>query len=101
MKIVPTMLAVVLAAGLAAPVLAHDCDRPGMRHSAADVRHMQQRLNDLGYPVGSSDGVMGPKTHTAIRNFQRDEGLNATGEMNEETREALAEQSGSPTAGSR
>ena len=35
------------------------------------------------------DGVMGAKTETAIRNFQRDKGLNATGELTDDTLAAL------------
>lgn len=56
----------------------------------------------MGYPAGPADGVMGPQTETAIRNFQRDKGLNATGELNDDTIAALNERErGSSTAGTR
>ena len=48
----------------------------------------QARLLELGYEV-SVDGVFGEGTERAVRKFQRDRGLNATGDLNSETREAL------------
>jgi peptidoglycan hydrolase-like protein with peptidoglycan-binding domain len=42
---------------------------------------------------------MGPKTETAIRNFQRDKGINATGELNDETMKALRGGDDSATSG--
>jgi len=41
---------------------------------------VQRLLNDLGYNVGTPDGVIGAKTRTAIRAFQADEGLAQSGE---------------------
>jgi len=43
-------------------------------------RNVQQLLNDLGYNVGTPDGVIGSRTRTAIRAFQADEGLPQSGE---------------------
>ena len=40
--------------------------------------------NIFGYNCGSADGVMGNQTITAIKNFQKDQGLNTTGEINSE-----------------
>jgi peptidoglycan hydrolase-like protein with peptidoglycan-binding domain len=71
----------VLACVLAAPAMAYETDR--------DVRHAQQMLADLGYPGGHADGRLGPRTRTAIRNFQREHNLNATGDLNDETMSAL------------
>lgn len=71
------------------------------RRSAASVRRAQDRLSRLGYPVGAADGVLGTETRTAIRNFQRDKNLNATGELTDETLSALEEDSGSATSGTR
>jgi peptidoglycan hydrolase-like protein with peptidoglycan-binding domain len=85
-------LSLALALAAAVPALAHD---PG--HEAheqlgrARIQQAQERLNDLGYPIGEADGVLGPKTHTAVRNFQRDKGLNATGDLDEKTMAALTE----------
>jgi uncharacterized protein len=47
------------------------------------IREVQKRLAALGYTPGTADGVMGRKTRTAIKAFQRDAGLIATGEATE------------------
>lgn len=44
------------------------------------LRNVQVALNQLGYPVGTPDGVIGPKSRGAIRAFQTDSGLPASGE---------------------
>ncbi len=43
------------------------------------VLQVQQSLKTLGYDVGTPDGVMGPRTATAIRAFQTSVGLPVTG----------------------
>jgi peptidoglycan hydrolase-like protein with peptidoglycan-binding domain len=47
--------------------------------SRADISHVQLLLNELGYPTGPPDGRIGPKTREAIKSFQRDFNLPATG----------------------
>jgi peptidoglycan hydrolase-like protein with peptidoglycan-binding domain len=44
------------------------------------LRNVQVALNQLGYPVGTPDGVIGPKSRAAIRAFQTDSGLPTSGE---------------------
>ncbi len=44
---------------------------------AADT---QEALLALGYDIGPIDGILGPGTRSGIREFQRDQGLAATGE---------------------
>jgi serine/threonine protein kinase len=45
-----------------------------------DVQRVQARLVELGYSeVGEIDGYFGPKTETAVRNFQRVNGLEEDG----------------------
>lgn len=44
-----------------------------------EVRRIQQKLSDLGYSVGSVDGVYGQKTQSAVKAFQRNVGLTADG----------------------
>jgi peptidoglycan hydrolase-like protein with peptidoglycan-binding domain len=82
-KFVAAPLLVALAIGPAA--LAHD------RSTRAEVREAQEQLDTLGYPVGGIDGRIGDRTRTAIRNFQRDKGLNATGQLDHDTFDALAD----------
>lgn len=50
--------------------------------TAADV---QRALKRRGYYHGSVDGVIGPESRNAIRNFQADKRLNATGRIDRDT----------------
>jgi peptidoglycan hydrolase-like protein with peptidoglycan-binding domain len=93
-------LSLALALGLGAPALAHDTEYRHGHMGRSEIRQAQEKLDELGYPIGDADGVMGPKTATAVRNFQRDKGINATGELNEATLEALNE-GRSATSGTR
>ena len=43
--------------------------------NAAQRAQLQQRLTARGYPVGTADGVIGPKTRAAIMQFQARAGL--------------------------
>lgn len=53
------------------------------------VQNIQRILNKNGYDAGGADGVMGSKTKTAIMAFQSDNGLTATGEVDEKLVKAL------------
>ncbi len=53
-------------------------------HSAA-IRRVQRQLRADGYYRGRIDGIAGPQFHAAIRRFQRDENLRATGTLNSAT----------------
>lgn len=48
------------------------------------VREAQALLNARGYDVGAPDGISGPRTRAAVRAFQRQGGLRATGEISHE-----------------
>jgi len=56
-----------------------------------DVRKLQKALIMLGYSVGSSgaDGVYGSSTESAIKKFQTDKGLTATGIADQDTIKTL------------
>jgi N-acetylmuramoyl-L-alanine amidase len=60
----------------------------------ADIRAVQQSLNDHGYDAGNVDGVWGLKTAVAMRKFQIDRSLQATGRLDAETRTALGVSNG-------
>ncbi len=62
------------------------------------VMEVQQRLNALGYNAGSADGMLGAKSVTAIKAFQRDHGLAATGQVSPELLIALQKAGGSDPA---
>jgi hypothetical protein len=53
------------------------------------LKQAQIALTNYGYNLGSADGILGRKTQNAIRQFQRDNNLTATGYLNRETLIAL------------
>jgi len=53
------------------------------------IRNVQAILNKNGYDAGSPDGVMGARTKDAIKAFQKDNGLDATGAVDKALVEAL------------
>lgn len=53
------------------------------------MRALQQRLIELEFDPGEPDGLLGPATRAALRNFQRDAGLPADGYPDPATFEAL------------
>ena len=55
----------------------------------SEVRGAQQRLTNLGYACGQADGVLGPLTTQAIKSFQTDQQLAATGTLDGETLDKL------------
>ncbi len=57
--------------------------------SGTKVKKMQQRLADLGYPVGSVDGVFGDNTLYALNLFQGDVGYTERKYANSSTQEKL------------
>jgi len=53
------------------------------------IRRVQEALNSLGYSCGTADGVPGFQTRSALRRFQKANGLTATGEITSETSNKL------------
>lgn len=60
---------------------------PSNRHG--QLQAVQQMLSEQGYDPGLADGQMGPRTHDALRQFQADKGLRATGQADAATLETL------------
>ena len=54
-----------------------------------NIRIVQTRLKELGYYTIKVDGIWGPKTRQAVRNFQRDYGLKVDGIVGKNTEKAL------------
>jgi peptidoglycan hydrolase-like protein with peptidoglycan-binding domain len=69
-------------------------------HANADVRTAQQALRDRGFDPGPIDGVMGPRTTAAVKDFQQKENLNVTGSLDADTNARLASASTTPPAAS-
>lgn len=47
--------------------------------TSAQVQAMQRQLNELGFDAGAADGLIGPRTQSALRRFQVGQGLPADG----------------------
>lgn len=54
-----------------------------------DVRHLQERLLEMGYDVGRPDGMFGLRTARALAQFQREAGLVPDGTFGQATMNAL------------
>lgn len=58
-------------------------------HSAELVVKAQTRLQQEGFKPGPIDGIMGPRTRAALRAYQTEHGLEATGRLDGPTLEKL------------
>lgn len=63
--------------------------KPSMQ--GEDIRELQLRLQQLGFFQDSCDGVYGPSTATAVRNFQKAKKLPAKGSVDQATWKALGD----------
>ena len=66
-----------------------------------DVRQVQQQLKDAGFDPGPTDGILDPRTKSALKRFQRDRGISATGRIDSGTMQALGSAQTSASEGSR
>jgi peptidoglycan hydrolase-like protein with peptidoglycan-binding domain len=55
------------------------------------VTRLQQGLHQLGYDLGAVDGIFGPNTERAVKEFQTNNGLAADGIVGPKTWTALEE----------
>jgi len=60
-----------------------------MAASSEEITKLQQALKDRGQDPGTINGVMTPQTQQALRAFQAQQGLNATGTLDAQSRTAL------------
>ena len=62
------------------------CLMPGaFAHDRGDTKKVQETLRDKGYYTGPVDGMMGPQTRAAIRQYQQAENLPVTGRLDGDT----------------
>lgn len=59
------------------------------RVKATQAHYIQELLKNNGYNVGKIDGIIGPKTKAAIRQYQKDRGLKVDGIVGKNTLAAL------------
>ncbi len=57
------------------------------------IKQVQEKLSAAGHDVGAADGIMGPKTRQGLRAFQQAKGIDATGQLNQQTLAALGVES--------
>lgn len=48
------------------------------------VRQVQEQLKSSGYDVGEVDGIYGPQTQQALTQYQKDKGVTASGQIDQE-----------------
>jgi len=87
-------LATAQALGVGMPRLLPPADPVAVVPAAAAlspraVRNVQQRLRALGFYRGGVDGLWGAGTQEALERFQRGRGIEATGQINPVTAQAL------------
>lgn len=63
------------------------------------VRNVQQTLSDKGIDAGPVDGIWGARTSSGVRQFQKAQGMQPTGQLNAKTLSALGIAEGSASAG--
>ncbi len=62
---------------------------PASQVTREQTMAMQRALTARNLYQGPADGIWGPKTESALRNFQTQSGLDATGQLNDPTARAL------------
>lgn len=94
------LLAVVLLGGIGMIAAIRTADGSistlsKMGSRGEEVRRIQQKLKSMGYYTGSVDGIYGTQTQSAVRRFQRDNGLAVDGIAGPKTLSYLGISSGS------
>src|SRR3954452_22610999 len=62
---------------------------PVAAQSSATVRDAQQALKDKGFDPGPVDGLNGPKTRQAVKEFQTKQSITADGKLGPKTLDSL------------
>ena len=63
--------------------------RVGQEMDVETVRKLQQALRNKGQHVGGVDGIMGPRTQAALRQYQEAQGIQVTGRVDARTLASL------------
>jgi N-acetylmuramoyl-L-alanine amidase len=88
--IITLLAAIILTFSGLAPVEAAQATTVLTKGSiSGDVWDLQYRLNALGYYSLPLDGIYGPKTEAAVRNFQRNYGIQVDGKVGSQSWKVL------------
>jgi peptidoglycan hydrolase-like protein with peptidoglycan-binding domain len=60
-------------------------DAGGSTAEGMTIFELQERLNELGYKVGTVDGVLGPRTVEALKKYQGENKLTPSGAVDPDT----------------
>jgi len=83
------IVAMVLVGSGSASTTTETRSTSGAVSGGVDIHRVQQVLIEKGFYHGRVDGVLGTETKQALIEFQRKQGMNATGEIDVRTSEAL------------
>ena len=90
LRIITILLTILLCGHVLAEELPAATEAPAWLDDQRDtLRQAQQRLIDKGLLRGRADGAYGPQTEAALREFQRQNGLEETGHLDQATFDAL------------
>lgn len=103
-RVLSLLLAVVLLGSIGTIAAVQSADNSvstlsKMGSRGDEVRRIQQKLKNWGYYTGSVDGIYGTQTQSAVRKFQRDNGLTVDGIAGPKTLSYLGISSGSSGSG--
>lgn len=89
-RITAILLTVMVAIAFSLPMtLSAEAKNISKGDTVANIKAVQTRLKTLGYYNSTVDGIWGPKTTTAVKNFQKSKGLTADGLVGSKTEKAL------------
>lgn len=77
------------ASGRPSVVITSNDSKPADGENFMTPAQAQTRLNQLGYPVGTADGIFGKRSVEQLKLFQKSRGLAVTGELDAPTVKAL------------
>jgi peptidoglycan hydrolase-like protein with peptidoglycan-binding domain len=70
-----------------------------MSQSPELIKQAQEKLSAAGHDAGPADGIMGPRTQKALKDFQQAKNLEASGQLDQKTLSALGVSGDAASAG--
>ena len=102
MKSLRFLLSAGLLAAVASGIAFAAGDSPALQKRSAQnpelVRQVQEQLSASGHEPGPIDGLWGPRTRAGVMDFQRSNGIEATGQIDQETLVSLGVQADDSTS---